>query len=124
MHGARSVVVGIEEISVFGNGVAITGFPFFQDEGFEKPGRVGEMPFRGTDFGHRLQDAIFGREIFGQPCAEVSDLVKAREQISLRQRAFARARLRGRRFLFWSDRGLDQVIPPSCSSSSLRASSI
>jgi hypothetical protein len=40
------------------------------------------------------------------------------------RRTFSRTRLRGRRSSLWSDRGWDQVIPPSCSSSSLRASSI
>jgi hypothetical protein len=45
--------------------------------------------------------------------------VKAREQTLNRRKLF-----RGRRFFYCCDRGLIQVIPPSCSSSSLRASSI
>src|SRR5215471_1709146 len=124
MHGAGRVVIRIKEIGVFGNGVAITGLPFLQNERLEKPGRVREVPFRRADVGYRLHDAIFRSEIFGQLRAEISDFVKTREQILRKRRTLARARLRGRCSIFWSDRSLDQVIPPSCSRSSLRASSI
>ena len=64
------------------------------------------------------------REILGELGAEFPNLMKAREQIPRGRRTFARARFRGRLSIFWSDRGLDQVIPPSCSNSSRRASSI
>jgi len=123
MHRARGIVIRIEEISVFRMGVAITGDPPFQNERFKKPGRMRKMPFCRADFRHRLHDAILRREIFGEPAAKVSDFVKTREQ-TVRRRILGRARFRGRRSIFWSDRGVDQVIPPSSSSSSLRASSI
>src|SRR5262249_21221955 len=124
VHDTGGVVIRIEEISIFGNGIAIAGLPFFENERFEEPGRVREMPLGRTDVRHRLHNAIFRRKIFSKLRAEVSDFVKTREQILRGRRTFARARLRGRLSIFWSDRGLDQVIPPSCSISSRRASSI
>src|SRR6266403_1337537 len=75
-----------------------------------------------TDVGDRLHDAVLRREIFGESRAEISNFVKTREKVLRGRSAFGRARFRGRRSIFWSDRGLDQVIPPSCSSSSRRAS--
>ena len=124
MHCAGRVVVRVEEIRVLRNRVAISGHPFLQDKRFKEPGGVGEMPFGRADFRHRLHDAILGREILRQTRGEIADLVEAPEQIFHRRRLIARARLRGRCSIFGGDRGLDQVIPPSCSSSSRRASSI
>src|SRR6266705_87991 len=119
MHSAGCVVVGIKKVSVFRNDVVIARHPFFQNESFEKPGGMREMPLGRTDLGHRLHDAVFGFEVSGKTRREIPDLMKTRKQ-ALRPRKL----FRGRRFLYCCDRAVVQVIPPSCSSSSRRASSI
>ena len=124
MHRACGVVVRIEEICVLGNSIAIARHPFFQNEGLEKPGGVRKMPFRRAYFRHRLHNAIFGSEILRQFRGEISNVVKTREKLFGWRRLRPRTLLRGRGWICCCDRGLDQVIPPSCSSSSLRASSI
>ena len=63
MHVTGGVVIGIEKERVFGNGRDVAGDKFFQDERFEKPGSVREMPFRWAHIRHRLHDAIFRLEI-------------------------------------------------------------
>src|SRR5207249_476976 len=124
MHRAGGVVIGVKKIGVLGNCISIARHPFFQNEGLEKPGGVRKMPFRRAYFRHRLYNAIFGSEAFGYPGSEISNLVKAREKLFSWRRLRPRTLLRGRFSICCGDRGLDQVIPPSCSSSSLRASSI
>ena len=52
MHRAGSVVVGIKEVGVLGNGVVIAGHPFLENERFKKPGGVREVPFGWADFRH------------------------------------------------------------------------
>src|SRR6202162_6207401 len=124
MHRAGGVVVRIEKISVFRDGIAVTRDPFFQDEGLEKPRGVGEMPFGRAYVRYRLHNTIFCREIFRQFGGEIPHLAKPGKKFLGWRRLRLRTLLRGRRSICCCDRGLDQVIPPSCSSSSLRASSI
>src|SRR5437016_8000599 len=116
MHGAGGVVVGIEKVSVLRNGIPISRHPLFQNEGFKKPGGMGEMPLRRADVRHRLNDTIFRRQIFGKSASETAELAEPRQKIVPRQKGLARARRRGRCSIFFSDRGLDQVLSPSCSS--------
>ncbi len=82
------------------------------------------MPFRWANIGHRLDDAIFRLQFLAQSRREIPDLSKTREQTLTVRRTRGQARLRGRRFVDRCGRDWTQVIPPSCSSSSLRASSI
>ena len=99
--------------------------PFFHDEGFEKPRGVRQVPFRRTDVGHGLHDAIFGLEISTQRVGELSDLMKALAQA--RDPGFARGEkrsIRRRRCGRGFNGGRAQGISPSRSRSSRRASSI
>ena len=81
MHVAGGVVVGIEEISVLRVLAAITADPLFENESLKKPRRMGEMPFCRAYVGHRLHDAILGRESPANRRGEISDFVKTREQL-------------------------------------------
>ena len=76
MHVARSVVVGIKEVSVLWNFCAISRDEFFQDKSFEKPRGMREMPFGRADVGHGLYDAIFRFKTSAQRVRELSDLMK------------------------------------------------
>ena len=124
VHVTRGIVIRIKEVSVLRNFRAVAPDPFFQNECFKKPRGVGEMPFRRTDIGHRLDDAIFRLQSLAQLRREISDLSKTREQTLTVRRTRAQPRLRGRRFVDRCGRDWTQVVPPSCSSSSLRASTI
>ena len=77
VHVARSVVVGIEKVSVLWNFCAIFRDESFQDKSFEKPRGMCEMPFGWTDVRHGLHDTIFGFETSTQRVSEFSDLMKA-----------------------------------------------
>src|SRR4029077_13996223 len=94
MHVARSVIIGIEKVSVLWNFCAISGDEFFQDKSFEKPCGMREMPFGRTDVRHGLHDAIFGFETNTQPVGEFSDLMKTIAQ------AFDRGLARGEKRWF------------------------
>ena len=37
-----------------------------QDKALEKPARMGQVPFRGADIGHALDDRVLGRQRFDQ----------------------------------------------------------
>ena len=80
MHIAGGVIVGIEKIGVLRDFGAVALHPGFEDEGFEKPARVGEMPFRRADVRHRLHDVIFRFEVPAKMGAEIAHLSKLRDQ--------------------------------------------
>src|SRR5262245_42935276 len=77
MHIARSIVIGIEKVSVLWNLCPISRDEFFQDKSFEKPRGMSEMPFGRADVRHGLHDAILGFETNTKRVCEVSDLMKA-----------------------------------------------
>ena len=125
MHVAGGIVIGIKKIGVLGNLGPIACKELFQDERFEKPGRVGEMPFRRTDIGHRLDDVIFRFKTRAQRAGKISDSMKTSQQAfntcraRIQMRSFRRCRVGSG--VSW---GQAQRISPSCWSSSRRASSI
>ena len=59
-HLAESAVVGIEEPAEVGIEGLVAGNEFGEDEGFEKPRGVGEMPLDGRGFGAGLDHHVFG----------------------------------------------------------------
>ena len=122
MHIAGGVVVRIEEIGVLRNFGTIARHPFFQHESLEEPGRVGEVPFGWADVRDRLYNTIFGLKICAQTGREISYLAKTCEQTLSPRRVHVR--MRSRRYRFVDRRWGAQAVPPSCSSSSLRAWSI
>src|SRR4051812_5996363 len=81
MHVARSVVVGIKQIGVFRNFRPIPRHPDFRDEGLKEPARVGQMPLRRANIGHRLHDEIFRLQGLAHPRAEIADLPVAFQQL-------------------------------------------
>ena len=94
VHVAGGIVIGIKQISVLWDLGAIGHQPFLQNERFEKPGCMGEVPFRRADVGHRLHDAIFRREALAKSRSEIPNLVETCEKL-LRARPNS-ARMRGR----------------------------
>src|SRR6267142_5336856 len=125
MHVARSVIIGIEKVSVLWNFGAIFWVEFFQDKSFEKPRGMREMPFGRTDVRHGLDDAIFGFETSTQRVRELSDLMKAIAQAL--DPGFTRGEKRSiirRRCGGDFNGGRAQGFSPSWSRSSRRASSI
>ena len=77
MHIARSIVIGIEKVSVLWNFCPISPDEFFQDKSFEKPRGMREMPFGRADVRHGLHDAILGFETNTKRIGELSDLMEA-----------------------------------------------
>src|SRR6266516_2297334 len=124
MHIAGGIVVRIEEIAVLRNFGAIAWQPFFQNKSFEEPGGMGEVPFGWADVRHRLNNTIFGLEICAQTHREISYLTKTCEQTLSARPVHVRMRSHRCRFVDRRRGGQAQAVPPSCSSSSLRASSI
>ena len=125
MHVARSVIVGIEKVSVLWNFCAISREEFFQDKSFEKPRGMREVPFGRTDVRHGLHDAIFGFETSTQRIREIPDLMKAIAQAL--DPGLARSEKRSIRRRRWGggfNKGRAHGFSPSWSRSSRRASSI
>src|SRR5437588_6502727 len=118
MHRAGRIVIGIEKKGVFRNDLAITRRPFFQNEGFEKPGRVSEVPLRWADLGHRLHHAIFRLQIVTKPGGEIPDLMKTAKQ-ALRTRRLC---LSVSSFVERCNSALTQYIQLSCYCSYLHSS--
>ena len=52
MHTTNAVVVGVEEKIEAGAELDVIGRVRLEDEGFEEPSGVGEMPFGRADIGH------------------------------------------------------------------------
>ena len=63
---ANRVVVGIEEHPVSWVEMPVTANEAFENERFEKPRCVGQMPLDRTRVGHRLQRAVLGRQRHGK----------------------------------------------------------
>ena len=79
VHVARRIVVRIEKISILRDFRAIPRHPDFDDKGFEKPTRVGEMPLCWAHVRHGLHHAVFRFEIAskaGCECAHLSVLLE------------------------------------------------
>ena len=81
------------------------------------------MPLSRADIRHRLYDTILRLEIRAQCGGEISDLMKTYKQLLSTGSASIQTRL-GVLFINSGSDDRAQTIPPSCSSSSLRASSI
>ena len=124
VHVACGVVIRIKKICVFGNLGAISGHPFLDDKRFEKPGGMRKVPFGRADVGHRLHNAILRLEALAKSRGKIPDFVKTGEQLLGARQICERTRRRGHSLVDCRRRCWVQVIPPSCSSSSLRASTI
>lgn len=61
-HLAEGAVVGVEEPVEVGVEGLVAGDELGEDEGFEEPGGVGEMPLDGRGFGAGLDHHVFGGE--------------------------------------------------------------
>src|SRR5690606_24860434 len=61
-HRAHGVVVGVEQMAEGFVPEPVAWREGVQDELFEEPGRVREMPFRRARVGHRLHDVVLDRE--------------------------------------------------------------
>ena len=88
---ADGVAAAVEKYPERGVEGAEIGLDLLQHEGFEKPGDVGQMPFRRAGVGHRLQLAIG----FGQRRGQVHAAL-AHRQIASEQRRGLRVRSQGR----------------------------
>ena len=103
MHVAGSVIIRIEEERVFRNRRPVILLPGFEHECFKKPGGMGQVPLRGTDIRHGLDDAIFCLEIAREQSGKVAHIMKAcQERVCARLRQlhrFRRCRLRHVNFL-------------------------
>jgi len=80
VHVPSSVVVRIEEICVLWNFGAVTWTEFLEDESFEKPRRMSEMPLRRADIRHRLHNAILWFKACAKRSREIPDLMKTSKQ--------------------------------------------
>ena len=57
---SEGLVIGIEQIAPARVGLGVLRPERFQDEGLEKPGGVGQVPFRRAGILHALQAEVFG----------------------------------------------------------------
>src|SRR5437868_6989576 len=64
VHLPRSIVIGIEQEGVGWMDWAVTRHVLLQDKSLKKPTGVREVPFRGTDLRHGLNDVILRRQRF------------------------------------------------------------
>ena len=65
MARACGLIIGVEEIGeAFIEGAIAIAAP--QDEGFEEPGRMGQMPLGGAGVVHGLNRLVLGRQRFGE----------------------------------------------------------
>src|SRR6516165_3578614 len=63
MTRTNGFVVGVEQIGESRVEDPVAWIERGQDERFEKPGRVRQMPFRRADIRHRLDSLVLGRQI-------------------------------------------------------------
>src|SRR6266853_4309771 len=68
-------IIGIEEIRIGGMRRSIVPTSQGQNEGFEKPTRVCQMPLRGAHIRHGLNDVIFRHQRLAEPVGKLSHLM-------------------------------------------------
>lgn len=72
VHRSNGLVVGVKQEGVLFVVPVVVGGAWFEDKLLVEPCRVCEVPFQWADFGHRLDDQVFGFESFAEVIARGS----------------------------------------------------
>src|SRR5580704_18399927 len=75
-------VIGIEEIRIGGMRRSIARRGQGQNKGFEKPTRVCQMPLRGANIRHGLNDVIFRHQMLAEPVGKLSHLMVTHQMLA------------------------------------------
>lgn len=86
MPFSEGVVIRVKEIRILGMQRLIPRNGGKEQEGFEKPTDVGEMPFGWADIWHGLNDKIFGDQRFAQLLRKASNVLVLLDEIRTRCR--------------------------------------